>query len=61
MAIVSQESIDNLKRLRDSAKNSDNYRSGYSIAQQGLAAAIAQLEQIKMITSNFEVVLKETK
>lgn len=61
MAIVSQESIDQLKRLRDTAKNCDNYRSGYSIAQQGLAAAIAQLEQIKMITSNFEVVLKETK
>lgn len=61
MAIVSQESIDQLKRLRDTAKNSSDYRSGYSIAQQGLAAAIAQLEQLNMITANFEVVLKETK
>ncbi len=61
MAIVSQESIDQIKRLRDAAKNSSDYRSAYGVAQQGLAAAIAQLEQLNMITANFEVVLKETK
>ena len=32
MAIVSQQSIDNLKQLRDNAKNSSDYRSGYSLS-----------------------------
>jgi hypothetical protein len=61
MAIVSQEGLNNLKKIHQRAKDTHSWESAYHIAQQGLAAAISQLEQLSTITQNFEVVLKETK
>lgn len=57
MAIVTQTSIDNLKAIHERAKTRSDYQSAYHVAQQGLVAAIAQLEQLQVITENFEVVI----
>ncbi|EBS4516508.1 hypothetical protein DQT32_03665 [Salmonella enterica subsp. enterica serovar Braenderup] len=57
MAIVTQASIDNLKAIHERAKTRGDYQSAYNVAQQGLVAAISQLEQLQVITENFEVVI----
>lgn len=55
MSIISQESIDALKASREKAKNSSSYQNGYHIACEALMSAVAQLEQLKVLTDSFQM------
>lgn len=58
MAIVSQETLDRIKEERRQAfVNGSNY--GYNYAMRALDSAIAQLEQISVMTRNLEVKVVE--
>ncbi len=57
MALVKQESIDALKKFKEDAQTEYYAANGLQQALEGLSAAIAQLEQLQVITQNFEVVI----
>lgn len=57
MAFVTKESIEALKKFKEDAQNEYYAANGLQKALEGLSAAIAQLEQLQVITQNFEVVI----
>lgn len=57
MTIITQESIDYLKDRRDKAKKSGSYEAGYATLMEGISSAIAQLEQLKVLTNDFQISL----
>lgn len=60
MAIVSNETVNHCHSLRRAAQDCGTYEKGYRLAMEGLNAAIAQLEQLQMVTQNFEVKVVQT-
>ena len=54
-SIITQESIDYLKDRRKKAKEATQYNTGYHCAIEALSAAIAQLEQLKVLTEGFTI------
>lgn len=57
MSIVNENSLNELKRLRNKAKDDSSYQCGYRIAMEALSAAIAQLDQLSTITADMKVVV----
>lgn len=53
--LITQESIDALKKGRQKAREASNYENGYHIACEALMSAIAQIEQLKVLTDTFDM------
>lgn len=57
MALVNPQTLADIKSAKTEAIKANSYERGYNRAMRALDAAIAQLEQISMMTSDFEVTL----